>query len=93
MFVCLDSEVNKREIGYVFATTIEEELYGKYESWFWSADKKQNLILTVEKSNSRPSAVLTSDALDTPLKYEVIIILMRLKKTPTCPGGMLLDIF
>jgi len=75
VFVRLDSDIEKREIGYVFATTIEEELYGKYESWFWDGEKKHDLILTVEKLNGRPSAVLNSDALDTPIKYDVVPIL------------------
>ena len=75
VFLRLDSDIEKRKIGYVFATTIEEEIYGKYESWYWDGEKKHDLILTVEKLNGRPSAVLNSDALDTPLKYEVVPIL------------------
>ena len=75
VFLRSDSDIEKREIGYMFATTIEEEIYGKYESWYWDGEKKHDLILTVEKLNGRPSAVLNSDALDTPLKYEVVPIL------------------
>lgn len=72
VFVNSDSGSNKYEIGYLFATTIDENIYGAYGSEFWDGEKSHNLILTVEKSNGRPRAVLTSDTLDKPLEYDIV---------------------
>ena len=72
VFVNSVSGSDKYEIGYLFVTTIDEKIYGTYESKFWDGESSHDLILTVEKLNGRPSAVLTSDILDTPLKYDIV---------------------